>query len=134
MLVIGYVTREAHLVLKKLYLTLIIVAPSLIFALPALAVDAPVGNEQATEQTQNETEDEEVVCRDLIIGRDRIPSECIGQTTSNEPREGVICRNVPVTGSRIPKRVCMTQEERDRQREADLEFLRRNSTILSPAR
>ena len=45
---------------------------------------------------------------------------------ANKPSSGrLVCFTEPVTGSHMRKRICMTEEERDRRRAEDQEALRK---------
>ncbi len=115
--------------MKRLNPALFGIAALLVLTLPTMADDVPVEEEQA----QTEPDDSEVICRDIVVGRDPIPGHCMAEAGSTrqasraQNSDGssgeVICRSRQVTGSHIRRRVCMTEEERAEETERGREIL-----------
>lgn len=58
------------------------------------------------------------------VGADGMPI-----LTEEQKKEGMVCKREQVTGTRISKRICTTQEQRDRQQRQAQEDLRNNQRI-----
>ncbi len=54
------------------------------------------------------------------------------KTAANDAKTRMVCTNERVTGSRFTKRVCLTQEESDRLREAGKEAVERVQRMPIP--